>query len=261
MGSSWSGSLSSWAIEVKSGPRRRRVPAVDGDGLAGDPAGLVGEQEAGEVRDIRGFADPAERRLVDVAVPDRAAPLDAFHDLGGDEPGLQGVEADLRRAVLIGCVLDHRLDAGLRHGVGAEVQVGHVPGDRRHPHERAAAAPGQVGHGVLDAEHRADHVQPQDPLELVGAWRWYGASIAAAAGVGDDAVRGPSRSPPPPATSERRRLRRDVADHDLDLAARGPDPLGGGLEARRGATADRHRGTLLGGHGRRTRRRCRCRRR
>ena len=72
----------------EAGPVRaatQAVAAVHGDGLAGDPARLVRREEQHGVGDVLGLADVAERRLIDVAVPDRTAPLDTLEDLAAAE--------------------------------------------------------------------------------------------------------------------------------------------------------------------------------
>ena len=169
-------------------PSTKAVAAVDGDRLAGDPAGLVREQEADNVGDVLGLAYPTEGRLVHVAVPDRAAPLDGLHDLGGDEARLHGVEAHLHGSVFVGRVAHHRLDARLRDRVGAEVRVGHVAGDGGHAHERATARRREMRDRVLDAQQRAEDVQVEHTDELVHVLQVVRAKAATASCVGDDAV-------------------------------------------------------------------------
>src|SRR5690606_9495962 len=107
----------------------QRVPAVDVDDLAGDPTGIGADQEPRQTGDVFGLAHILHRRVLDVAAVHVAVARHAFHDLGADETGTNGVEADASRAVLVSGVADHLFDAGLTDGVGTEVRVRHVTGD------------------------------------------------------------------------------------------------------------------------------------
>jgi hypothetical protein len=55
------------------------------------------------------------RSLDDVAGEDVAVPGNSLHNLGGDEAGLNGVEADAGRAVLVSRVTHHVIDPRLGH--------------------------------------------------------------------------------------------------------------------------------------------------
>ncbi len=117
-----------------------------------------------------------------------------------------------------------------------------MPGERRHPDERALGLH-QVGHGVLDAQHRAEHVQVEHADELVGVLQVVRRHATPAAGVGDE--------PAQPAEAldvgrdERGDvvLHRHVGDDGLHVAVDRGGDVG---EARLGAPGDRH-GRAVGG--------------
>ncbi len=230
--------------EVRSPPQP--VASVDGNGDAGDPARLVGEEESGELGDVDRLADSTHRCLGDVAVPYRSAGPHAGHDFGGDESGTDAVEADADRSVFVGGVAHQLFDAGLGRGVRAEPEVGDVTGDGRHADEGATSGPSQVRHRMLDAQHGAQHVQTQYVQIRRCILEMQGCRCRPSTGVGHHSLEragqleGGLHQPLDIA------LVGDVGHDVLHRAARRANPCGDVDKPFLGAPADRHRGAFGG---------------
>src|SRR3954452_20808764 len=81
------------------------VAAAGEDGLAGEPAGVVGGEEYGDVGDVLGLAEAAEWRgghgpLLEVGCAVLAEDACGVGAFGFDHAGVQGVDANLLRAEL-----------------------------------------------------------------------------------------------------------------------------------------------------------------
>src|SRR5215213_5559924 len=144
-----------------------RAAAVDGDGGAGDEAGLLGQEVGDHGRDLVGAADPADGVELAHLVLDAGRTglalggQEGLVALGVDRAEGDGVDPDARGAVVDGHgpgeALDGRLGGGVGEGAG-DGPAGLVGGDV--DDRPAAAAPPEPADGHGAADHRRGQVQP-----------------------------------------------------------------------------------------------------
>src|ERR1700693_1864977 len=135
--------------------------AADADQLAGDPLGVVGSEEGGDAGNIIHLTDAAERGLRDDSRlevgPDEACGVYAF---GVDHAGIDGVDADLLRAKLIGEDTGDGVDRALRSGVHRAVWRRPAADYRADVDDAGAFA--EVFHGSLRGEQETEYVDVED---------------------------------------------------------------------------------------------------
>src|SRR5438477_5766421 len=149
---------------------------VDGDVVAGDIPGSVGDEEIDRVRDVLLLDEAAERRLrLEVGVDllrrlaghARLLRDDLVHAAPVRHVGAHVVHGDVVRTELQRERPGESADRPLRGGVARPVPVAAEPGGSREVDDASAAARDHVWDHVLAGEERSDHVQLQDRAELL----------------------------------------------------------------------------------------------
>ena len=143
----------------RSGPRRSECPPSTPSNCPVIHVGLRADEETDGTRNVVDGADPAEGHLGKIVSARSFVVGQSGGDVGGDQAGAHRVHSDAVATEFVGGVADEHLDGCLGHGVGAEVAVGEVPGDRRRGHDRSPAAFRHQGGGVFDDGQCADHVK------------------------------------------------------------------------------------------------------
>ena len=120
---------------------RRLDPAsVDDVALAGDGGAVVGGKEEQETGYVVGHDVALEVLGVEDSLLIGRRHVETVLTLGEDGSGEYAVDANVRRAEVVGQRAGHRDDGGLGHVVEGEVRSGDHPGDGAHVDDGASAS-------------------------------------------------------------------------------------------------------------------------
>src|SRR5690606_29761479 len=184
-----------WVSGGTSGGAGQGHAAVDDQELAGDPAGVGGEQERHRAGDVGGDAEPLQR------VGGGHLVLAALVELGGEprlhHGGGDGVDPDIRGQLdpeLLGDVGEHRL----ARAVEADPRGWPGAGDRGHVDDRAAVLAHPRAVHVLGPRERGEAVDLEDLAGGPEVQLDHRAVHRVDAGVVDQQVRPAGRRDRPP---------------------------------------------------------------
>jgi hypothetical protein len=116
------------------------LAAVDPDALSGYVRRIWTEKEPNTASDVCGMAQPSNRKLAEKLFPDFIIFGQRWRQLGGDEPGKDGVDPDAVRPKFVSCDPSEHVHSGLRRTIrrlpAADVGDGHGA----HIHDASAAS-------------------------------------------------------------------------------------------------------------------------
>src|SRR5215218_2022486 len=139
---------------------------VDTDGLGGDEAAVVGEQQCTECGDVVRIAEPRLDHLTGTRLLDDAVGHPLVVELVvPDQAGGNGIGTDSLRAVLTGDMAHQRQFRRFAHRVGDAASCAVVGVDRRGEHDRSAAGFDHRGDRMFGADHETSCVDAHHLVE------------------------------------------------------------------------------------------------